>query len=238
MKFKQLLINIGIGVAGFVVYGLLQNVAEGAFWVMLIFAAIAAAGYFLMPTAKSEIGLTVMTDIFTYGCMYTFLALIHWISFKVLPGIEFNSFFKGLLLFVVSLLILSVLASFLKKGAKAIIAFNAWKEDPAWNFQTIAFGFLCLLGIIWWISGVVECGIAGALSFLGIVLAFVPNDILDAITSVPSSPDVSPAPQSDEPERITLEDGTVLTKEGGHWMDGRSHEWKEDVDGWSDQGFR
>ena len=93
---------------------------------------------------------------------------------------------------------------------------------------------------MWWIGGVVECGIAGALSFLGIVLAFVPNDILEAITSVPMSSESasSYSPTNDESERIELEDGTTLTKEGGRWMDEKHHEWKEDVTGWSDQGYR
>ena len=55
MKFTQLLINIGIGVAGFFAFALLQNAANGAFWIILLFAAIAAAGYFLRNTASSEV---------------------------------------------------------------------------------------------------------------------------------------------------------------------------------------
>ncbi len=240
MKFKQLLINIAIGVIGFALYSILQGVSGVAFWVILVFAALAAAGYYLMPMMKNEWGLTAMQDVFTYGCMFSFMALVHWLSIKVLPGIKFDSFFKGLLLFIGSLFIVSILATFVKKGAKAIIAFKAWKADPAWNFQTIAFGFLCLLAIIWWITGVIECGIAGALSFLGIALAFVPNSILEAITSVPASSessDDSPS-YSDEPEKVELEDGTILTNESGHWMDEKRHEWKEDITGWSDQGHR
>ncbi len=236
-KLTQLFINIGIGVAGFFTFALLQNAANGAFWLILLFAALAAAGYFLRNTASSEALLSVWTYIFSYGCIYAFLSVIKWLSERVLPAIQFNTFFKGLLLFVGSLLVFTFLAEYIKKGVKAIIAFKAWKENPAWNFQTIAFGFLCLLGLMWWIGGVVECGLAGALSFLGIVLAFVPNDLLDSITSVPE-PSVQPQPASDEPELVKLEDGTILTNEYGHWMDDKHHEWKEETDGWHDQGFK
>ena len=241
MKFKQLLISIGIGVIGFAFYSILQNVSDVAFWVILVFVALAAAGYYTMPMMKNEMGLSAMQYVFTYGCMFSFIALVHWLSFKVLPGIKFDTFFKGLLLFIGSLFIVSILATFVKKGVKAIIAFKSWKADPAWNFQTIAFGFLCLIAIMWWIGGIVECGIAGSLSLLGIALAFIPNSILEAITSVPASSASSESDvpsYSDEPEKIELEDGTILTKESGHWMDEKRHEWKEDTTGWSDQGFR
>lgn len=236
-KFIQLLINIGIGVAGFFAFAFLENAFNGAFWLILLFAGIAVAGYFLRNTSNSETMLSVWTYLFSYGCIFSFMSLIKWLSERVLSAVQFNTFFKGLLLFVGSLLVFTFLAAFVKKGVKAIIAFKAWKENPAWNFQTIAFGFLCLLGLMWWIAGIVDCGIAGMLSFFGIVLAFIPNDLLDALTSVPE-PTPEPQPAADEPERVKLDDGTILTNEYGHWMDDKRHEWKEEVDGWHDHGFR
>ena len=237
MKFTQILINIGIGVAGFFAFALLQNAANGAFWIILLFAAIAAAGYFLRNTASSEVLLSVWTYLFSYGCIYAFLGVIKWLSERVLSSIQFNSFFKGLLLFIVSLLVFSLLASYIKKGVKAIIAFKDWKEDPAWNFQTIAFGFLCLLGLVWWIAGVVECGLAGALSFLGIVLAFVPNDLLDTLTSVPEAPQPQQNAYRDE---VTMDDGTVIRQNSdGDYVDSNDHLWKKDASGnWYDDGYR
>lgn len=79
-KFTQLLINIGIGVGGFFAFALLQNAANGAFWLVLLFAALAAAGYFLRNTASSEALLSVWTYIFSYGCIYAFLGVIKWLS--------------------------------------------------------------------------------------------------------------------------------------------------------------
>ena len=238
-KLINLLVNIGVAVVGFFAFLMLQNALGASYWVILIFAAIAAAGYFLQNTARNNWVLAVFTYMFTFGCIFAFLGLIKWLSDRVLPSIQFNSFFKGLLLFIGSLIVFMFLAEFVKKGVKAIIAFKSWKADPAWNFQTIVFGFLCLIGAMWWISGIVECGIAGALSFLGIVLAFVPNSLLEAITSVPSSPEPDYQPSHDEPERMKLDDGTILTNEYGHWMDEKRHEWKEEPGGgWSDQGYR
>lgn len=235
-KFTQFLVNLAIGVVGFFAFALLGNALNQSFWVILIFGVIAAAGFFLMKNADKLLPLSIYTYMFTYGCIYAFMAFIRWISEHVLPSIEFNTFFKGLLLFLVSCIVFSFLAEFVKKGAKAIIAFKDWKDNPAWNFQTIAFGFLCLLGLMWWIAGIVECGIAGALSFLGIVLAFIPNDLLDALTEVPA-PSESSQPQETY-EQITLDDGTVITNKNGSWMDKNSHEWKQENGGWRDDGFR
>lgn len=163
------------------------------------------------------------------------MSVIRWLSERVLPSTQFNTFFKGFLLFVGSLLIFTFLAEYIKKGVKAIIAFKAWKQNPAWNFQTIAFGFLCLLGIVWWIAGVVECGLAGALSLLGIALALIPSDLLDSLTSVPE-----PTQPSYSVRNEINVNGTIIRENSdGEYVDSASHLWKKDDSGnWYDDGYR
>ena len=239
MKLLRLLLNIIIGAGLFFLAAFLNTKNPEVWWNAAIFVGIAVVGKILSESSSGSFVHSLFEDIFHYALLLAGYLLVIFVSWKVLPGIEFNTFWKGFLLFLVSAGILALLAKYVLNGLKAIIDFSEWGNDPAHNFLRIGAGFFSLLCGLQWIGGVTQCGLAGALSLLGLLLSVIPSEYLDAIV------DSSTESGSDEStvvyrEQITLSDGTQLTEnDRGSFMDSNSHEWKQNSDGsWYDDGFR
>ena len=238
MKLLRLLLNIAIGVGLFLFATFLTKKSPDTWWNAAIFVGIAIVGKSLSKVSSGSFFQSFFADIYRYAVLLAGYMLIFFLSWKVLPGIKFNSFWKGFLLFLFSAGILSVLAKFVLNGLKAIIDFSEWGENPTHNFLRIGAGFIALLCGLHWIGGVAQCGLAGGLSLLGLLLSVVPNEYFDA--AVASSTEIESEDWPVYRDQITLSDGTQLTEdEHGSFMDSNSHEWKKGSDGtWYDDGFR
>jgi hypothetical protein len=229
-----------IGVAGFFSCSYLMEWFEEGYWVPVFFIIVSFVALFLHRFSKNDFIRHLLKYLFSYGFMFTLFSFIPWFSDDVLRYIEFDTFLKGFIFIICSIAFMSLLAQFIRNGVMAIIDFEEWKKDAAFNFQKIAFAFISVLSVMYSIAGLSECGFVGFLSFMGLLAVFFPN-LYDALTSMMFS-ESSSAPvhnnSSNEIERVKLDDGTVLKKESGHWMDDRHHEWKEESNGWEDKGFK
>ena len=237
MKLIRFLLNVAVGVGLFFFAAFLQGQNPDAWWNIAIYAGVAVFGKSISKVSHSFFWNSFFSDVFRYAVILAVYLLVMFLSWKILPAIKFDTFWKGLLLFLVSAGVLAFLAKFVLNGLKAIIDFSEWVNNPAHNFLRIGVGFIALLCGIQWIGGVTQCGLAGALSLLGLFLAIVPNEYVDDVVS---SSTESETEQPVYREQVTLNDGTQLTENDyGSFMDSRSHEWKKDRDGnWYDDGFR
>ena len=238
MKLLRLLLNIAVGAGLFFLAVFLVDKHPDAWWNAAIFAGIAIVGKVLSEASSGFFLQSLFADIYHYAVLFAVYMLVMFLSWKVLPSIKFDTFWKGILLFLVSAGILAILAKFVLNGLKAIIDFSEWGKNPAHNFLRIGAGFIALLCGIHWIGGVTDCGLAGGLSLLGLLASVIPNEYLDAAvaSSTESESEESPVYR----EQITLSDGTRITEnDHGAYMDSNSHQWKQNSDGtWYDDGFR
>lgn len=236
MKFLRLLVNIAVGVGLFYLFGLMYEKFGTNSWPpAAIMGGVAAVGFLFRNSSSFVNGL--FNDFFHYGLVLAAYGLIIFVSFSVLPSFEYNTFFKGFLLFLGSAFVLCILARFFLRGLRALIDFGAWGENPAHNMTRIAFAFVSLLAGINWIAGVAQCGLAGGLSILGLLVGFVPSEYMEAMTETVTETEPDFRPYREE---ITLSNGVTLKENDvGMMMDSSSHEWKQDRDGnWYDDGFR
>ena len=228
-KTKQLLLSILLAVGGFFLSQLIGATP---------FIVAAIVFWFLRKKAKTEKSYLRRHYAFIYSCIFSVYGLILFMADSGLADLNFDSFFSKLLLFSVSMILIAFLGMMIVKGAKAIINVGAWANNPGINFAYVAIGFLSLISVMRWISGVIEDGgIAGTLSILAFVFAFIPSEWLDLTGSgggyVPQG--------NDGPRKIILEDGTELTEQNGKWKDERNHEWEKSVGGverWEDKGYK
>lgn len=232
MKLLHFLLNIAIGVGIFFLSVFLFDKFGEDSWP----PAAILGGVALVCFCCRGMGY-IINDIFHYSLIMALYSFMRFISWSVLPSIEFNTFFKGLLLFVGSALLLGLLARFIIQGAKAIIDFSEWGNNPAQNITRIFFAFIALLAGINWIGGVAQCGLAGGLSILGLILGIVPNEYVDALAQSATETESGSEPPREE---VTLSNGVTLKENNaGMMMDSSSHEWKKDSNGnWYDDGFR
>lgn len=240
MKFVCFLLNVAVGVGMFFLLGYLIELFGADSWQQIaIFGGAAFLGL-IFKNGGSLLSI-IFEDIFHYALILASYSLVRFVAWSVLPTIDFNTFFKGLLLFFGSAILLGFLARFVILGLKAIIDFGAWGENPSRNMTRIAFAFMSLMSILIWIAGVVQLGLVGGLSILGLLVGLIPNEYVDAIvqSSTDATPDTSSAPVRYR-EEITLSNGVTLKEdETGMMMDDARHEWKKDSDGhWYDDGFR
>lgn len=238
MKFLRLLTNIAIGVALFFLASFFVDKSEDGWWPVLAIAGIAIVGKILGASSSSFFMEYLFLDIFHYSIIFAGYALINFVAWTVLPFTKFDTFFAGALLFLGSAMVLGILAKYVLKGIFAIIDFSAWGENPAQNFMRISIAFIALLSGVSLIGGVMQCGLAGALSLFGILIGLIPNEYSDAVFQ--STTETESEPQEEYRDSVTLSNGKVVTDNGrGMFMDSNCHEWKKDSNGnWYDDGFR
>lgn len=221
MKILRLITNIGIGVA---VFFLATSIVDGIFGVnkiddyllvTLILAGVGIVAKLISLAIQSYYFSELLSDIFYYSILMALCGLIHFISLTLLPLIDFNTFWKGVLLFLGSVIVLCFLTKFVIKGLFSIIDFTSWYNNPAQTFSRIAAGFIAGLSILYCIGGIAQCGLAGFLSLFGIILGLVPSSTTNS-ESKPSA-DIRTLPNGRE-IRDEKGFGTYTDDNGEEWI--------------------
>lgn len=239
MKFKRFLVSaIVLVILFFPAVALPASV--NYHWLSVLFLGGATVLlHYLRKNAK--IGNTwvhfIFSEAFFYMLIYSSYIFIEFFSRHIVTAFKYDTFFKGLLLFLVSVAVCYVLVQLFISGLKAIIQFDSWISMPVNNLHMIFVGFFAILGAIAWFAELTNCGLAGDIAMGGILLGFIPSDLISYITPTFASEEKVETPIYEE--KIVLDNYTELTKKDGIWVDKNSHEWKQDSDGdWYDDGFR
>ena len=181
MKLLRFILNVAIGVGLFFLVAFLNDkflleLEQSQWWVFVLMVGSAIMLKILSVVVHSNI----LNDIFRYTLLFTIYELMLLVS-DSLDFIKYDTFGKGFLLFIVSVFVLCMLVKYVILGLKSIFSFSNWKNNPGNNFFKITSGFLAGLLVLYWIGGLAECGLAGALSFLGILLGIAPSGSVDAL---------------------------------------------------------